>query len=66
MTCYAQLSYFAWSAPTAVLSKDVVTTLRLYDEAERKLKVNMINYVNDRGVRKLLVQCKYWIVNNSA
>jgi hypothetical protein len=48
-----------------LVDRELQSKLVIADDEKRILKLSMINYINEKGVRKLLLQARFWIVNNT-
>jgi hypothetical protein len=59
------MSGFEWTAPTPLVSAAIEQTVLMRDSALRSLPVSLLGYMNHKSVRKLVLRCRYWIVNNT-
>ena len=55
-----KVSGFAWSEPVRILTgragDTAVSSCAMLDDARRTLKLSVLNYINDKGVRKISLQ----------
>jgi hypothetical protein len=56
---------FDWSQPVLVSPLDDEIELELRDANLRPLKLRLSNIVDDRGIRRVSLFARYWLVNNT-
>jgi hypothetical protein len=60
-----RLSGFEWTAAMPLSSAEEEVMLAAHDAAQRALPISLLSYLNHNSVRKLVLCCKFWIVNNT-
>jgi len=59
------VSGFEWTEAVPLAVAESEQTLLVRDAVLRTLPVSLVSYLNHKSVRKLVLCCKFWIVNNT-